>query len=55
LAADGAGHFVAGCGILAHCVLMHATADSGLDVDQPTPASAPPLASPPMASDAPDG
>jgi len=41
LAADGAGYFVAGCWILTHCVLMHATADSGLDVDQPTPASAP--------------
>jgi hypothetical protein len=32
-----AADFVAGCEIFAHCLLMHAMADSGLDVDQATP------------------
>lgn len=35
-AANRAADFITGCEILAHCLLMHAMADSGLDVNQPT-------------------
>jgi hypothetical protein len=40
-AANRAADFITGCEILAHYLLMHAMAHSGLDVDQPTDAGKP--------------